>query len=128
MAPRLITRAISGTAINFTSGRWITLPGTGARVQHYAGNYVYFSRYHDYWWGYQYTGHEVYGQLLSAKNVLQATFLIEDDGYSYGGSRNLDLQSWRDQYSWSYGYWYGWAWGYVDLVNHYGSWSGLITP
>jgi hypothetical protein len=100
----------------------------GARVQHYAGNYVYFSRYHDYWWGYQYTGHEVYGQLLSAKNVLQATFLIEDDGYSYGGSRNLDLQSWRDQYSWSYGYWYGWAWGYVDLVNHYGSWSGLITP
>lgn len=104
---------------------------TYASFDRQAFDYIYFSSYHDKYWGttYEDSGAPNLGDLLNATSSLAVRFVVEDDGAAYGGTADLSLYSYPYDYDWNYVYpdW-GYDRGYSRGTQTYGSSSGYLTP
>ncbi|TMP96747.1 MAG: hypothetical protein E6L09_14580 [Verrucomicrobia bacterium] len=96
-----------------------------------AYDYVFYSSYHDKYWGttIEDSGAPKLGNLLSASLSLQIRFVLEDDGSAYGGTADLSLFSYPYDEAWDFEYpdW-GYDRGYSRGTQSYGASSGFLTP
>jgi hypothetical protein len=102
-----------------------------AQIYRSAANDVYYSVYHNYYWGDGSNSYvNQYGTYLNATTSVGTRFVIQSGGASYGGSITIPLYS----YSWDYPFDYEdpstgyYDRGYTRGSNTYGSNSGYVTP
>ncbi|HEY5914048.1 MAG TPA: hypothetical protein VJA21_25960, partial [Verrucomicrobiae bacterium] len=104
-----------------------------ATLQKFAGDYVYYSAYHDLYWGYvsEYGDTVKLGDFVNALNSLDIRLAIQSAGLTYGGTFNVPLYS----YSWDYPpFDYRYPDGYFSLLTvdrgtrSDGYASGIINP
>ncbi len=96
-----------------------------------AANDVYYSLYHDYYWGDSVSPYGVqYGTYLNAANSVGVRLVLQSGGTAFGGTIGIPVCS----YSWDYPFDYeDPSSGYYDRGfdrgnSTYGANSGYVTP
>ena len=101
-----------------------------AQLYHSAGDYVYHSESHDFYWGtynYDYEYHN--GTHLDAASSFEIRFVLKHDAGTFGGTTgSIPIYSWPFNYEGDYEFPDGFYRYYDRGENFHGTSAGTLTP